>query len=210
MRYRGCVFFRVPKIMALTDTFVRQVKHTGKPAGDKHADGGGMYLLVKAGGKYWRMDYAYAASARPWPWACIPMFRWRPPESGATMPASCWPKTLIPAPPSGRKSKPRRTRRQTPLKRWRGTGCKRRRRNVRHHATERSRLGWKRTLSPTSARCPFPPSGRVTCWTRWFANGSTRGARHGASGEAVCGMVFRYAVVTGLAERDVTLICAMH
>jgi hypothetical protein len=50
--------------MALTDTFVRQVKHTGKPAGDKHADGGGMYLLVKAGGKYWRMDYAYAGKRK--------------------------------------------------------------------------------------------------------------------------------------------------
>jgi integrase len=44
--------------MALTDTFVRQVKPT-KQAGDKHADGGGMYLLVKASGKYWRMDYRY-------------------------------------------------------------------------------------------------------------------------------------------------------
>lgn len=46
--------------MALTDTFTKQVKHTGKPAGDKYADGGGMYLLVKAGGKYWRMDYTHA------------------------------------------------------------------------------------------------------------------------------------------------------
>ena len=45
--------------MPLTDTFVRQVKHSGKPAGDKHTDGGGMYLLVKAAGKYWRMDYTY-------------------------------------------------------------------------------------------------------------------------------------------------------
>ena len=44
--------------MALTDTFVRQVKPT-KPAGDKHADGGGMYLLVKPIGKYWRMDYRF-------------------------------------------------------------------------------------------------------------------------------------------------------
>jgi integrase len=50
--------------MALTDTFVRQVKHTGKPAGDKHTDGAGMYLLVKAGGKYWRMDYTYAAKRK--------------------------------------------------------------------------------------------------------------------------------------------------
>lgn len=45
--------------MALTDTFVRQVKHSGKPAGDKYTDGGGMYLLVKAAGKYWRMDYTH-------------------------------------------------------------------------------------------------------------------------------------------------------
>ena len=46
--------------MALTDTFVKQVKHTGKPTGDKYSDGGGMYLLVKAVGKYWRMDYSHA------------------------------------------------------------------------------------------------------------------------------------------------------
>lgn len=43
--------------MALGDTFVRQVKHSGKPSGDKYTDGGGMYLLVSAAGKYWRMDY---------------------------------------------------------------------------------------------------------------------------------------------------------
>ena len=46
--------------MALTDTFVRQVKHTGKPTGDKYTDGGGMYLIVKAAGRYWRMDYTHA------------------------------------------------------------------------------------------------------------------------------------------------------
>ena len=36
--------------MALTDTFVRNTSRAGKPAGDKHADGGGMYLLVNAVG----------------------------------------------------------------------------------------------------------------------------------------------------------------
>jgi hypothetical protein len=46
--------------MALTDAFIRQVKHSGKPAGDKHTDGAGMYLLVKAAGKYWRFDYRFA------------------------------------------------------------------------------------------------------------------------------------------------------
>ena len=44
--------------MSLTDTFVKQVK-PNKPNGDKYADGGGMYLLVKATGKYWRMDYRH-------------------------------------------------------------------------------------------------------------------------------------------------------
>ncbi|MGJ7498332.1 tyrosine-type recombinase/integrase [Variovorax sp. RT4R15] len=43
--------------MALTDTFVRQVKHKGSLIGERYADGGGMYLRVKAAGKYWRLDY---------------------------------------------------------------------------------------------------------------------------------------------------------
>jgi integrase len=50
--------------MALTDTFVRQVKNTGKLTGDKHADAGGMYLLVKAAGRYWRMDYRFAGARK--------------------------------------------------------------------------------------------------------------------------------------------------
>ena len=43
--------------MALTDTFVKQVKHKGSAIGERYADGGGMYLRVKAAGKYWRLDY---------------------------------------------------------------------------------------------------------------------------------------------------------
>jgi hypothetical protein len=37
--------------MPLTDVFVRQVKHTGNPTGDKHTDGAGMYLLVEGAAK---------------------------------------------------------------------------------------------------------------------------------------------------------------
>ena len=46
--------------MALTDTFVKNTKPTESPAGDKYRDGGGMYLLITKGGKYWRMDYRFA------------------------------------------------------------------------------------------------------------------------------------------------------
>ena len=50
--------------MALTDTFVKNVKHTGKASGDKHTDAHGMYLLVTATGKYWRMNYRFAGKRK--------------------------------------------------------------------------------------------------------------------------------------------------
>ena len=36
----------------LSDTFARQVKHKGSTAGEKYSDGDGLYLHVKADGKY--------------------------------------------------------------------------------------------------------------------------------------------------------------
>lgn len=50
--------------MPLTDTFVKQVKHKGAVIGERYADGGGMYLRVKAAGKYWRMDYRFDGKAK--------------------------------------------------------------------------------------------------------------------------------------------------
>ncbi len=50
--------------MSLTDTFVRTAK-CDKPAGQKHADGNGMYLLVTPSGKYWRLDYRHFGTHRP-------------------------------------------------------------------------------------------------------------------------------------------------
>ena len=44
--------------MSLTDTFVRKVNSI-KKTGDKYTDGDGMYLLVTPAGKYWRLDYRY-------------------------------------------------------------------------------------------------------------------------------------------------------
>ncbi len=45
--------------MALTDTFVKNIKPTESPTGDKHTDGQGLYLHVKQAGKYWRMSYRF-------------------------------------------------------------------------------------------------------------------------------------------------------
>jgi integrase len=51
--------------VALNDTFIKNsTKHSGTAAGDKHTDGGGMYLLVNAVGKYWRMNYRFAGKQK--------------------------------------------------------------------------------------------------------------------------------------------------
>ena len=50
--------------MALTDTFVKQVKHSGKATGDRYTDGNNMYLHVKEAGKYWRLDYTHNGSRK--------------------------------------------------------------------------------------------------------------------------------------------------
>jgi integrase len=50
--------------MPLTDTFVRQLKHTGKPAGVKYSDTLALYLHVKESGKYWRMSYRFNGKQR--------------------------------------------------------------------------------------------------------------------------------------------------
>lgn len=45
--------------MTLTDLFIRKLKHSGKPSGDKYSDGRALYLLVKESNKYWRMNYRF-------------------------------------------------------------------------------------------------------------------------------------------------------
>lgn len=50
--------------MALTDTFIKNLKWASAPAGEKTTDGQGLYLLVKATGKYWRMNYRFAGKQK--------------------------------------------------------------------------------------------------------------------------------------------------
>ncbi|MBF0371601.1 MAG: tyrosine-type recombinase/integrase [Magnetococcales bacterium] len=48
--------------MPLTDTAIRKAKPADKPF--KLADGGGMYLLVKPAGRYWRLDFRFAGKRK--------------------------------------------------------------------------------------------------------------------------------------------------
>ena len=76
--------------MALTDTFVRQIKHTGKASCNKHTDGGGMYLLVKAGGRHWRMDYTFTDKRKTLALGVYPAVNWPKPGNGETRRGKCW------------------------------------------------------------------------------------------------------------------------
>jgi integrase len=50
--------------MALTDTGIKGLKPNGTAVGEKHSDGQGLYLHVKDAGKYWRMSYRYDGKQR--------------------------------------------------------------------------------------------------------------------------------------------------
>src|SRR5450830_833811 len=50
--------------MPLTDIAIRKMQHSGSAGGDKHSDALGMYLLVKAAGKYWRLGYRFGGKQK--------------------------------------------------------------------------------------------------------------------------------------------------
>lgn len=191
--------------MALTDTFVRQVKHSGAPAGDKYTDGQGMFLLVKAAGKYWRMNYRYT-------------------EKQKTLALGVYPQVSL------AKARKRRDRARELL----ADGIdpsqakqdeKKTKISAAAHTFEIVARQW---LAKTASERAASTNEKVTGWLNHdvfpFIGSkaiSTLGPRdilttvqkvenRGAIDSAhrikqICGQVFRYAVASGFAERDVTI-----
>ena len=58
--------------MLLSDTFAKNTKHAGPSVGDKHTDGGGMYLQINESRKYWRINYLFVDKRRRLRWAFMP------------------------------------------------------------------------------------------------------------------------------------------
>lgn len=189
--------------MALTDTFVKQVKLV-KPTGDKHTDGEGMYLLVLASGKYWRMDYRYLGKRK-------------------TMALGVYPDTSL--------AKARLRRADVREKLADGIDpslAKRDERDARTIAASQTfELIARQWLLKTAADRAATTQIKVTGWLEkdvfphigtmpisiikprdvliTVQKMETRGAVESAHRvKQVCGQVFRYAVASGLAERDVT------
>lgn len=190
--------------MALTDTFVKNVKHTGSPAGDKHTDGGGMYLLVNAGGKYWRMNFRFAGKQK-------------------TLALGVYPEVSL------LKARQRRDAAREQLADGIDPGAakqqaKQAQAAVLANTFERVALDW---LEKTKADRGAGTQAKTTTWLQKdvfpyigqmpmstigprdvlgaLRHMEARGALDAVQRlKQICGRVFRYAVATGSAERDVT------
>ena len=190
--------------MALTDTFIKQVKHTENPTGDKYRDGDGMYLHVKAAGKYWRMDYRFGGKRK-------------------TLALGTYPEVSL------AKARQRRERAREQLAEGMNPSDEKRREKLIAISTAVNtfEVVAREWLSKTSATRAESTTRKVTNWLEhdifpWLGRMpigaigprdvlavlrkmEARGALDSVHRlKQVCGQVFRYAIASGSAERDVT------
>ena len=191
--------------MALADTFVRQVKHSGKTTGDKHADGGGMYLLVKAGGKYWRMDYTHADKRKTlalgiYPEVSLAKARVRRDKARVLLADGIDPSTAKQVDKQAKADAAANTFEAVARDWLIKTKVKR------AEITHLKVTTWlEKDAFPFIGNMPISAIGPRDVLDKVVRKVEARGAIDTAHRlKQLCGQVFRYAVVTGLAERDVT------
>jgi integrase len=190
--------------MALADTFVRQVKHTGKAAGDKYADGGGMYLLVKAGGKYWRQDYTYTGKRKTlalgvYPAVTLAQARKRRDKARELLADGIDPGIAKREEKQAKAAAAGNTFEAVAEQWLKATAAKR------AAITQDKVTTWlRKDVSPYIGKMPITaigPRDVLAVVRKMEARGVIDSAKRVAQ---ICGQVFRYAVAEGTAERDVT------
>lgn len=190
--------------MPLTDTFIRQVKPKGSPAGEKYSDGQGLFLLVKPAGKYWRLSYRFSGKQK-------------------TVALGVYPAVSL--------AKARQRRDKARERLADGIDPSEAKREEKHarieasaHTFEVVARDWLKKTAATRAASTqekiqtwlekniFPAIGNKVVSTigpRDVLSAVQKIEARGAIDSAhrvkqICGQVFRYAVATGLADRDVT------
>ena len=190
--------------MALADTFVRQVKHTGKAAGDKYADGGGMYLLVKAGGKYWRQDYTYIGKRKTlalgvYPAVTLAQARKRRDKARELLADGIDPGIAKREEKQAKAAAAGNTFEAVAEQWLKATAAKR------AAITQDKVSTWlRKDVFPYIGKMPITtigPRDVLAVVRKMEARGVIDSAKRVAQ---ICGQVFRYAVAEGTAERDVT------
>ena len=191
--------------MPLTDTFARNIKSTGAPAGDKHTDGGGMYLLVNEGGKYWRMNYRFADKRKTlalgvYPAVSLAKARARRDKARELLADGIDPSTAKQEDKQAKADAAANTF-EAVARDWL-VKTKAKRAAITHLKV----ATWlEKDAFPFIGNMPISTIGPRDVLDKVVRKVEARGAIDTAHRlKQLCGQVFRYAVVTGLAERDVT------
>lgn len=189
--------------MALTDTFVRNAK-SAREAGDKYADGDGMYLLVTPAGKYWRLDYRYLGKRKTLALGVYPQVSLAQARTRRTQARGLLAEGVDPG-QAKRQAKQQRVEAasqtfETVARLW-----LQKTQALRAASTQDKVTGWlQRSVFPYIGSTPIgtlTPRDVLTCVQRVEARGALDSAHRV---KQICGQVFRFAVASGLAERDVT------
>lgn len=190
--------------MALTDTFIRQVKHSGAPAGDKHTDGQGLFLLIKAAGKYWRMSYRYAGKQKTlalgvYPAVSLAKARKRRDEARELLADDIDPGQAKRDDKQAKIDAAAHTF-EVVARTWLVKTVANRAASTQEKVT-----GWlEKKVFPAIGNKPISdvgPRDVLAIVQKMEAHGNNESAHRV---KQICGQVFRYAVATGSAERDVT------
>ncbi len=192
--------------MALTDTGIRLVKHSGAPAGDKLSDGGGMYLLVTATAKCWRMNYRFNGKQKTlalgiYPAVSLAQARARREEARKLL------ASIPPIDPSQAKREEKLARTaaaeqtfEVVARQWLFKTTADRGANTQAKVT----AALENNVFPFLGKTPIStikPLDVLTTVQKMEVRGAIDTAHRV---KQICGQVFRYAVAAGLAERDVT------
>ena len=190
--------------MTITDTFIRSIKVTPDGPDEKHTDGQGLYLHVKQAGKYWRMAYRFDGKQK-------------------TLALGVYPAVSL------LKARQRRDKARRQIAEGIDPGAAKQEEKQAQAAMlantfEHVALEW---LDKTKADRMGSTQGKVSTWLQKdvfpyigsmaistigprdvlaaLRNMEVRGALDSVQRvKQICGQVFRYAVATGSAERDVT------
>ena len=191
--------------MALTDTFVKNIKSDTAAAGKKYTDGQGLYLHVKEAGKYWRMNYRFAGKQKKlalgvYPAVSLAKARARRDKARELLADGIDPNTA--------KQEDKQAKADAAANTFEAVArdwlikTKAKRVEITHLKVST----WlEKDAFPFIGNMPISTIGPRDVLDKVVRKVEARGAIDTAHRlKQLCGQVFRYAVVTGLAERDVT------
>ncbi len=190
--------------MALTDTFVKNTKPTGKPAGDKYRDGGGMYLLINTSGRYWRMDYRFSEKRKTLAFGVYPDVSLAEARARRDKARKLLAKGLD---PNEAKKQARQATAAAAANTFEAVSREWLTKTVgdRMESTHGNVTTWlEKDVFPFIGAMPIStigPRDVLGALRHMEVRGALDSARRV---KQICGQVFRYAVATGSAERDVT------